>query len=304
MSFDASASVDAPPGGSIASYSWDFGDGGTGTGVSPHHSYSIPGHYTVSLDRHRRARREQHDHHAHGDRRRRAGSVVLSLSEPGNRRARRSRLTAAARATRSARSRPTAGISATAPQALARPRRHPYAAPGPYTVTLKVTNDAGQTATVNHSVTVDAAPKALFSVSPTAVTDRRGRRVQRKQLERRRRHDRRVQLELRGWNAGPAGLRRATRTPVPALHGRADGDQRRRAEHLLQPDRLGLLRTRRRRSRSLQESRSQALPLASTPAARATPGARSPPTAGASATAPPRVGPPQLTHTPTQAPTR
>ena len=47
---------------------------------------------------------------------------------------------------------------------------HPYAAPGRYRVTLKVTNDAGQTATVNHSVTVDAAPKALFSVSPTAVT--------------------------------------------------------------------------------------------------------------------------------------
>jgi PKD repeat protein len=33
-----------------------------------------------------------------------------------------------------------------------------------------VTNDAGQTATVSHSVTVDAPPKALFSVSPTAVT--------------------------------------------------------------------------------------------------------------------------------------
>jgi PKD repeat protein len=47
---------------------------------------------------------------------------------------------------------------------------HPYAAPGRYTVKLKVTNDAGQTATVTHSVTVDAPPKALFSVSPTATT--------------------------------------------------------------------------------------------------------------------------------------
>jgi len=46
-SFDASAST--APGSTIASYTWDFGDGGTATGVSPHHTYSTAGNYTVSL---------------------------------------------------------------------------------------------------------------------------------------------------------------------------------------------------------------------------------------------------------------
>ena len=45
--FDASASggPDAP----ITSYSWSFGDGGTGTGVKPVHTYVTPGVYSVTL---------------------------------------------------------------------------------------------------------------------------------------------------------------------------------------------------------------------------------------------------------------
>jgi len=46
-SFDASAST--APGASITSYSWSFGDGATGTGVSPNHTYAVAGSYTVSL---------------------------------------------------------------------------------------------------------------------------------------------------------------------------------------------------------------------------------------------------------------
>ncbi len=45
--FDGSASSD--PDGSIASYAWDFGDGNTGTGATPSHSYSAGGTYTVQL---------------------------------------------------------------------------------------------------------------------------------------------------------------------------------------------------------------------------------------------------------------
>ncbi|TQM67557.1 beta-propeller uncharacterized protein DUF5122 [Actinomadura hallensis] len=45
--FDASASDD--PDGSIESYAWDFGDGETGTGVKPEHTYDEPGTYTVKL---------------------------------------------------------------------------------------------------------------------------------------------------------------------------------------------------------------------------------------------------------------
>jgi 6-phosphogluconolactonase (cycloisomerase 2 family) len=46
-SFDASASSD--PDGSVAQYAWDFGDGDTGSGVSPQHTYAAPGTYTVKL---------------------------------------------------------------------------------------------------------------------------------------------------------------------------------------------------------------------------------------------------------------
>jgi len=45
--FDASASYD--PDGSIVSYSWNFGDGYTGTGVTIDHSYADNGTYTVTL---------------------------------------------------------------------------------------------------------------------------------------------------------------------------------------------------------------------------------------------------------------
>lgn len=45
--FDASASSD--PDGTIASYAWDFGDGKTGTGATPEHTYAAAGTYTVKL---------------------------------------------------------------------------------------------------------------------------------------------------------------------------------------------------------------------------------------------------------------
>lgn len=47
VSFNASCSSD--PDGSVVSYSWDFGDGSTGTGPTPSHTYWSPGFYTVTL---------------------------------------------------------------------------------------------------------------------------------------------------------------------------------------------------------------------------------------------------------------
>ena len=45
--FDGSGSSDSD--GSITSYAWDFGDGATGTGASPQHTYDAAGTYTVKL---------------------------------------------------------------------------------------------------------------------------------------------------------------------------------------------------------------------------------------------------------------
>ncbi len=47
IQFDGSTSSD--PDGSIASYSWAFGDGATGSGSAPVHSYVASGSYTVTL---------------------------------------------------------------------------------------------------------------------------------------------------------------------------------------------------------------------------------------------------------------
>lgn len=47
VAFDASASSDAD--GTISSYRWDFGDGSTGTGVSPTHAYAKAGSFDVAL---------------------------------------------------------------------------------------------------------------------------------------------------------------------------------------------------------------------------------------------------------------
>lgn len=47
VSFDGSGSLDED--GDSLTYSWDFGDGSTGTGVSPSHTYNAAGTYSVSL---------------------------------------------------------------------------------------------------------------------------------------------------------------------------------------------------------------------------------------------------------------
>jgi PKD repeat protein len=47
VTFDGGSSSDAD--GNIVSYSWNFGDGATASGVTTNHSYSAPGSYTARL---------------------------------------------------------------------------------------------------------------------------------------------------------------------------------------------------------------------------------------------------------------
>jgi len=48
VNFDGTTSYD--PDGTVVGYSWDFGDGSTGSGATPTHSYSITGTYSVKLN--------------------------------------------------------------------------------------------------------------------------------------------------------------------------------------------------------------------------------------------------------------
>lgn len=47
LQFDASGSFD--PDGEIMAYEWDFGDGQTGTGMAPTHTYASDGEYNITL---------------------------------------------------------------------------------------------------------------------------------------------------------------------------------------------------------------------------------------------------------------
>ena len=46
LAFDGTGSTDSD--GTIDSYEWDFGDGGTGSGSSPNHSYAVGRHASAS----------------------------------------------------------------------------------------------------------------------------------------------------------------------------------------------------------------------------------------------------------------
>ena len=47
MQLDGTGSTD--PDGDALTYAWDFGDGSTGSGVAPVHTYTADGRYTAAL---------------------------------------------------------------------------------------------------------------------------------------------------------------------------------------------------------------------------------------------------------------
>ncbi len=49
VSVDGSGSYDVDPGDSVVAWAWDFGDGGTATGVTATHTYVASGNYTITL---------------------------------------------------------------------------------------------------------------------------------------------------------------------------------------------------------------------------------------------------------------
>jgi PKD repeat protein len=167
VSFNANTSTDPNAGGTIVAYSWDFGDGASGTGATPTHAFATPGSYTVTLtttDDHGQASS------ATGtitvDRPVASFTVSSNPVAPGT--------TVAFNASGS--SDPVGAIAdyswnfgdGTSGTGIA--PSHAFAAPGNYVVTLTVTNSLGQAANATNNVIVNPPPTASFKISPNPAT--------------------------------------------------------------------------------------------------------------------------------------
>lgn len=161
VAFDGSSSTDVE--GPIADYRWTFGDGQTGSGVTPTHTYASAGTYTVTLTVRDAGGLESsvshdvvaRDPNALPTAAFTASAANLALSVDGS-------ASADADGSIAAYSWNFGdGGTATGPTAA-----HTYASGGTYTVSLTVTDDRGGSATSTQTVTVEAA-----NVPPTAVAN-------------------------------------------------------------------------------------------------------------------------------------
>ncbi len=149
-SFDGSASSDTD--GTVASYAWDFGDGQSGTGAKPDHTYAAAGTYSVTLT-------VTDDQGATGTKTSDV-TVTDNLAPTADYSVTKKFLKASFDGSASSDSDGTVasyawnfgdGQSGTG----AKPG-HTYAAAGTYSVTLTVTDDQGATGTKTSDVTVTA----------------------------------------------------------------------------------------------------------------------------------------------------
>jgi PKD repeat protein len=169
VSADASGSSD--PNGPIASYSWSFGDGSTGSGVTAQHVYAAPGPYTVRLTV------VDADGSSASTTR-----TVTATAPPANQppvaafTSSTSQLTASVDASTSSDPDGTIvsyawdfGDSATG---TGRTAAHSYASGGSYQVTLTVTDNVGAVSTAVGQVTVvpNQPPAAEFTAAVTNLT--------------------------------------------------------------------------------------------------------------------------------------
>ena len=162
-------STSSDPDGSIASYSWAFGDGATSTVQNPSHSYAAAGSYTVTLtvtDNQGATNAVSH-------------SVTVTAANQPPVAAFSSSCSALTCSFTSTSSDPDGTIASYswtfgdgATSTVQNPS-HTYAAGGTYTVTLTVTDNQSATNAVSHSVTVTAAnqaPTANFTFSCSGLS--------------------------------------------------------------------------------------------------------------------------------------
>ena len=169
LSFNAGASVDPNPGGTIGSYTWAFGDGTGATGATASHSYGTPGSYPVTLtvmDEHGQSASQTQT--VIVDRPAASFTASPNPSIPG------APVAFNAGGSSDAIGAITAyswsfGDGATAGGATP---SHTFTTPGGYVVTLTVTNNYGQTATSSVLVTVNPPPTASFTIIPNPAVVR------------------------------------------------------------------------------------------------------------------------------------
>jgi PKD repeat protein len=168
VTFTATGVVVAP-GHHIASYAWDFGDGSSGSGVSTSHAYAQQGSFTVVLtltdDTGRVSTATTTISVGQG------GTTATFTTSPG------SPLASQPINFNASQSRPAPGrtiVSYTwdfgdGASGSGVQTNHSYVQPGSYTVTLTVTDSAGQTAFSTQTITIqNDAPTARFTMTPPA----------------------------------------------------------------------------------------------------------------------------------------
>lgn len=167
---DGSGSSD--PDGSIASYAWDFGDGGTATGAAASHTYGQAGTFQVTL-------KVTDDKGLSNSVTKSISVVALNAAPTAAFTSSSSGLSAAFDGTGSSDSDGSVASYAwdfgDSTAGTGSKPTHAYAASGTVQVTLTVTDDKGGTGTVTKSVTVTApaanvAPVASFTSSASGLT--------------------------------------------------------------------------------------------------------------------------------------
>jgi len=166
--FDGSSSYD--PDGTITSYSWNFGDGTTASGVSRYHQFTAPGTYMVILtvtDDDGASDTEPHTVQVGPTNQPPVASFTISPPSPG--------VLAWVRFDGSSSYDPDGTITSYSwnfgdgTTASGVSRYHQFTAPGTYTVTLTITDDDGASDTETHTVQVgptNQPPVASFNYSP------------------------------------------------------------------------------------------------------------------------------------------
>ncbi|MCF7553846.1 LamG domain-containing protein [Pseudonocardia sp. WMMC193] len=168
VNVDGSGSID--PDGTIASYAWDFGDGGTATGVTATHTYGAAGTFTINLtvtDDKGRTHTQPNEVTVTPNNAAPVAAFTTAVTD----------LSVAVDGTGSSDADGTIatwawqfgdGGTATTPTAT-----HAYAAAGSYQVTLTVTDDKGASTSLTKTVTATAAnvaPTAAFAAGSTNLT--------------------------------------------------------------------------------------------------------------------------------------